>query len=107
VSKSFVERIPFAKILIGLVLVFLVSLGLCGVSFVLTLQSTNGHSGNGNSLSHAIGYELVVMVLSAAGILVTCIVWIVAVVVGNSREKVSQSQKLFDEADDTKTDNKG
>ena len=44
------------------------------------------------------------MVLSAAGLILTAIVWVTLAAVGSFGEKVSQPQKLFDDGDDTKLD---
>ncbi|MGD0892760.1 MAG: hypothetical protein ABR923_14630 [Terracidiphilus sp.] len=104
-SKTFLQRIPFAKILIVLTVVVLLSVGLCGVSAVLYMQGAKGSLAI-QIVQRAIGYELVCGVLSAVGIVVTAATWIVAVVVGNSREKVSQSQDQIPGPDDTKHDKK-
>jgi ABC-type molybdate transport system permease subunit len=97
--ERLVDRIPFAKIVIGLVVAFLVSLGLCG----LTLAFSGG--GGGNSAFANLGIlELVAMAASAAGAFLTVVVWAILSIVGSFGEKVSQPQKLFDEQDDTKLD---
>jgi hypothetical protein len=98
-SERLVDRVPFAKIVIGLAVVFFVSLGLCGITFVL---SSGGHYG----LASLAILELLAMALSAAGLLLTVIVWVTLIAVGSFGEKVSQPQKLFDDEDDTKLDKK-
>ena len=50
--------------------------------------------------------ELAAMILSAAGLVVTAIVWVVVAIVGSFGEKVSQPQKVFEDSDDTKLDKK-
>jgi hypothetical protein len=92
-----IDRIPFAKIVIGLAIVFFVSLGLCGLTFVLSSGAYKGFASLGV-------LELVFMVLSAAGLILTAIVWVTLAAVGSFGEKVSQPQKLFDDGDDTKLD---
>jgi hypothetical protein len=92
-----IDRIPFAKILIGLAIVFIVSLGLCGITFIF--------SGSGSGAFASLGIlELGAMALSAAGLILTTIVWVTLAAVGSFGEKVSQPQKLFEEGDDTKLD---
>jgi protein-S-isoprenylcysteine O-methyltransferase Ste14 len=95
--ERLVDRIPFAKIVIGLAIVFLVSLGLCGLTLVLS----EGVSSNFASLGIV---ELFAMALSAVGLILTTIVWVTLAAVGSFGKKVSQPQKLFDEGDDTKLD---
>ena len=102
-SKRLVDRIPFAKILIGLTIVFGLSLGLCGVSFVLGWQG-KVPAGMAQLLDRSAGVEILFMVLSALGVVLTGVAWVVAAIVGSSLAKVSEPQKLFDEGDDTKLD---
>jgi hypothetical protein len=92
-----IDRIPFAKIVIGLAIAFLVSLGLCGMTFALSRGGSSGFANLGI-------LELLAMALSAAGLIVTAIVWVIVAAVSSFGEKVSQPQKLFDDEDDTKLD---
>ena len=103
-SRPLAERVPFAKILIGLVVVFLLSLGMCGVTLVFSVQGGNRRSAAARLLTQAFGVEVVGMVLAAAGILVISIVWVVAVVVGSSSKKVSQSQNQMNDPNDRRLD---
>ncbi len=99
-SEPLIDRIPFAKIVIGLAIGF--SLGLCGVTFAV---SAGG--GNRGGFLEGLGMvELAVMAISAIGLIVTVIVWVALSVIGSFGEKVSQPQKLFGEEDDTKHDKK-
>jgi hypothetical protein len=95
--KRLIDRIPFAKIVIGLVIAFFVSLGLCGLTLVLSSGAYNGFATFGI-------VELVAMALSAACLILTLIVWVTLAAVGSFGEKVSQPQRLFEEGDDTKLD---
>jgi hypothetical protein len=98
-SERLVDRIPFAKIVIVLAIAFGVSLGLCGVTFVLAL------SGKDHILAGFGILELVVIGVSAAGLVLTCVVWVTLSIFGSFSETASQPQKLFpDERDDTKID---
>jgi len=95
-----VDRIPFAKIVTVLAIVFGVSLGLCGVTFVL---SSGG--GRGGSFFVGLGMmELAAIILSAAGLALILVVFVALSIFGGFSEKVSQPQKLFDDEDDTKID---
>jgi hypothetical protein len=97
--ERLVDRIPFAKIVVGLAIIFFVSLGLCGLTFALSSAGNNGLVNLGI-------IELVAMALSAAALVLTAIVWVILIVVGSFGGKVSQPQKLFDDEDDTKLDKK-
>jgi hypothetical protein len=97
-SERLVDRIPFVKIITVLAIVFGISLGLCGVTF---LSSGRGSGG------FLIGFgmlELAAIVLSAAGLALTLVAFVTLSIFGGFSEKVSQPQKLFDERDDTKFD---
>jgi hypothetical protein len=96
--KRLVDRIPFAKIVIGLAAVFIVSLGSCGLSLVL-----NSGSARAIGATLSIG-GLIGLLVSVVGLVVTCLGWAILSIVGAFGEKVSQPQKLFDEEDDTKLD---
>jgi membrane protein implicated in regulation of membrane protease activity len=99
-SERLVDRIPFAKIVTVLAIVFGISLGLCGITFVLSM-------GGGRSGGFLMGFgilELVVLGVSLAGLLLTLLVFVTLSIFGSFSGKVSQPQKLLDERDDTKTD---
>jgi membrane protein implicated in regulation of membrane protease activity len=100
-SKRLVDRIPFAKIITVLAIVFGISLGLCGVTFVLSMGG--GRSGGGFFVGLGI-LELVALGVSMAGLLLTLLVFVTLSIFGGFSEKVSQPQKLFDQEDDTKID---
>jgi membrane protein implicated in regulation of membrane protease activity len=99
-SERLVDRIPFAKIITVLATVFGISLGLCGVTFVLSL---GGGRGSGFLISFGI-LEMVALGVSMAGLLLTLLVFVTLSIFGSFSEKVSQPQKLFDEEDDTRVD---
>lgn len=98
-SERLIDRIPFAKIITVLATVVGISLGLCGVTAVLS----NGGAGNGFFESLGI-LELIAIVLSVGGLALTFLVVVTLLIFGIFSEKVSQSEKLFDEEDDTKID---
>jgi uncharacterized membrane protein len=99
-SERLVDRIPFAKIITVLAIVFGLSLGLCGVTFVLSMGG-----GRGGGFLVGLGIlELIAIVLSAVLVALTLVVLVTLLIFGSFSEKASQPQKLFDEEDDTKID---
>jgi hypothetical protein len=72
-SEPLVDRIPFAKIITVLAIIFGVSLGLCGMTAFIS--SREGASGNYFVVFGII--ELIAMAGSAAGLILTTIVWVV------------------------------
>jgi membrane protein implicated in regulation of membrane protease activity len=99
-SERLFDRIPFAKIVTVLAIVFGVSLGLCGVTFFL---SSGGGSGGGFLVGFGM-LELAAIILSAAGLALILVVFVALSIFEGFSEKVSQPQKLFDEENDTKID---
>ena len=99
-SERLVDRIPFAKIVTVLAIVFGISLGLCGVTFALSAGS-----GQGGGFFMGLGIlELVALGVSMAGLVLACVVWVTLSIFGSFSEKVSQPQKLYEEVDDKKID---
>ncbi len=99
-SERLIDRIPFARIIAVLAIVFGISLGLCGVTFFLS-------SGGGNGGGFLIGLgilELVAIGVSTAGLLLTLLVFVTLSVLGGFGGKVSQPKIVPDEVDDTKID---
>lgn len=95
-SRSLVDSIPFARIVIVLASAFGISLGLCGI----TAFAGGALHGNGN-LAMTFGIiELIVMALSAVALVVTVIAWVILGAIGGFSRKASDPQKLFDNADD-------
>jgi membrane protein implicated in regulation of membrane protease activity len=80
--------------------VFGVSLGLCGVTFVL---SSGGGRGGGFLIGLGI-LELVALGVSMAGLLLTLLVFVTLSLFRGFSEKVSQSEGFPEEEDDTKID---
>ena len=86
-SKPLVDRIPFAKILIGLAFFFGLSLGLYGLSIAQIWNGKSVPPGMDRLMNQAAGYDMLAMVLSAAGLLATAIIWAVLTVVSSSSRK--------------------
>jgi len=99
-SERLVDRIPFAKIVTVLAIVFGVSLGLCGVTFFL---SSAGNNASGIFVGLGI-LELTAIALSFAGLVLTLVMLVTLSIFGRFSGKVSQPQKLFGAEDDTKID---
>jgi hypothetical protein len=103
-SKPLVDRIPFAKIVIGLAIVFILSLGLCGLTGVLLMRGNSVPGQMDRLMNKAAGWDIGTMVLSLAGLVATAAAWVLLAVTSRMGKKVSQPQKLFDDEDDTKLD---
>jgi len=94
-NKPLVDRIPFAKIVTVLAIVFGVSLGLCGLTFVVSSGGSNG-----GGFIWGLGWlEFAAMAISATGMVLTVVVWVILSAVSSFGSKASQPQKLFDEED--------
>jgi hypothetical protein len=85
-SKPAADRIPFAKILVGLAVAFGIGLGLCGLDFVLLLRASQTRT-PGFGVAPVGVMSLVVLSLSAIGLFVTTIVWVVLAVVDRTNHK--------------------
>jgi len=105
-QQPLVKRIPFAKIVIGLVLVFLLSLGLCGLTLVMAVSGGQSNSQMSKMLDPAGMVAIVGMLGSIAALVITCILWVVMSIDAGMVKKVSQPQELPEETDDTKQDKK-
>ena len=90
--RRWLEHINFPRIAFVLAVVFMVALGLCGLTAVFSRGSEN--------IFFTLGMvELAVMVLSILGLFVTLIAWIVVSVLGSAGYKGSEPQRLFDDSD--------
>lgn len=92
-----VDRVNFAKIITILAIVFGVSLGLCGLTYAASIKVP----GDGQWIIIFGILELAAILLSAIGLVITVIVWIVASATGY-RGSSNDPQKLFDDSDDEK-----
>jgi hypothetical protein len=95
-KRPLADRIPFAKIVTILAVTFGVALGLCGMT---VLVSSNTHLG-GSAMMPLGVLELVVMVLSAAGLVLTTIAWVIASALGGFRRRERKPVKLPNGEDD-------
>jgi ABC-type dipeptide/oligopeptide/nickel transport system permease component len=97
-SRALVDRIPFAKIITVLAIAFGVALGMCGVVAAASSQWRGGE----RALMTIGIIDLVVMVLSAVGLVVTVIAWVILGITSGFGRKTSDPQKLFDETGETR-----
>jgi hypothetical protein len=75
-DEPLVDRVNFAKIVTVLAIVFGISVGMCGLTAVFSARSPGGES-----MAVVFGIiELVAMGLSALGLVVTVIVWVIALI---------------------------
>lgn len=88
------SRTPYTKAITILAIIFGVSLGLCG----LTFAASTGMRGDGQWIIILGLIELAAMILSAIGLVVTVIVWLIAS--ANGYRSSSDPQKLFDDSND-------
>ena len=105
-NKPLVDRIPFAKIVTVLAVVFGIALGMCGLTAALSSRAMGGNGGALRSIQMFVismgVLELIALLLSAAGLLVTVVAWVVLAAVGSLSRKGTEPQRLFDDSDDEK-----
>ena len=98
-GKPLIGRIPFAKIVIALAIVFVISFGLCGLTAVSVMKGASANSPVSKLLDNAVPYELTGMLLSVVGLVLTVIVWVVVAAFGLGRER-SEPETLDGKNDD-------
>jgi len=76
------DRIPFVKIIVVLVCAFGIAMGLCGLT---ALGAMGGHGALSNFLPSLGVIELGVMLLSAAGLVLTVVAWVVLSIIDSVR----------------------
>ena len=79
--RQLLEQINFAKVFTVLALTLVASFGACGLTFLVFAKQSGGN----NSMVPLAIAELVLMVLSAAGLFLTFILWVIASVMGIRR----------------------
>jgi len=98
-SNRLLDRIPFAKIVVVLAIVFGVSLGLCGLTFVFSASGSRSSAAAGAFVGIAGIIELGAMLLSAVCLVITVVVWVIAAIFASFSHKDSEPQHLFDDTD--------
>ena len=88
------ERINFPKVVTILAITFGVALGACG------LTGTGIASRGGTEILVSLAFiELAVVLLSAVGLVLTVVVWIIASALGKTGHRGSAPQSPFDDKD--------
>jgi hypothetical protein len=118
VSNSKDSRFPFSKIIVILAIVFLIGVGLCGIDYLLAANGI-GKGTEEFGVGPLDALSLAVMAFSAICLIFTLIAWAITGVVSSFgpdhstddtanplsiTEKVSQSENLDHQADDTNID---
>jgi hypothetical protein len=93
------DRIPFKKIVTVLAIVFGLSLGLCGVTFAVS-----SGSGGGNFLISFGILELIGIGVSAAGLLLTFLLFVAVSIFSGPSEGTAQPKITPGVKDDTNSD---
>ncbi len=105
-STSPGRRISFAKVVVVLAVVFVIGLGLCGLDATVLARFRNLHEEFGpNTFVGTIG--AFALVLSALGLVVTTIAWVLTAVVSGVSGKETVPQKLFGDEEETRHDDDG
>lgn len=93
--------VSFAKLVVVMAVAFGVGLGLCGLDYLLAANGI-GKSTEEFGVGPLDGVSLVVMILSALGLVVTLVAWIIVAILGGfGIGRVSdEPQKLLDDKDD-------
>jgi flagellar basal body-associated protein FliL len=92
----------FAKIVVVLAIAFCAGLGLCGLSFVAASHGFKSNQEFGVDSIGIAGFSLIVMILSALGLVVAVVVRVMAAIFGSfsSKQRGSEPQTLFGDEDD-------
>src|SRR6201996_3416378 len=98
-SQSQTKSISFAKVVVFFAAALGVGIGLCGLDFFLGSKGIRGDS-HGYSVGPLDGVSLIVMILSALGLLITTLLWLVVAIVESLTHKGSDPQQLFESTTD-------
>ena len=91
------ESVNFPKVITILAAIFGVSLGLCGLTWFLSTTNTRFNSIGGGLIGLGM-IELAAILISAVGLVIMTILWVISAAMGN-RGKSADPQKLFDDSD--------
>lgn len=75
-TKPFVDRIPFLKILIASASLLALSVGLFGMSIALIWRGKSVPPEMDRLMNKLAGYDVLAMVLSGGALLLTAILWV-------------------------------
>jgi hypothetical protein len=91
-KRPLVDRVPFAKIFIGIAILFLLSCGLCGVSGIIAMDPKAGHGAMNGLIGPSAGLGLVGLMASIAALGLTCMVWFVLAIIGSTGKGLPQPE---------------
>lgn len=89
-SNPLVDRIPFPKILIGLSILLLISMGLCGLTALSAGHGQRAHMGVDPMLEKMLLVGVVGAIVSIVGIPVIAVIWVMMTVVSRLTRKDSE-----------------
>src|ERR1700733_13682684 len=94
------NRSIFAKIATILAISLVIGIGLCGMDYFLAANGI-GKSNEEFGIGPLDGVSMVVMILSAAGLVITLVLWFLAAIFGfgGRGRGDTQPQRLFDDSD--------
>src|ERR1700751_4194530 len=89
------DRSIFAKIFTVLAFAFIAGVGLCGVdmTFLANLRDTHEEFGPNTFIG---GIGAIAILLSALGLVLTTVAWLLSVVIAHIRQKDSEPQNVID-----------
>lgn len=90
------ENINFPKVITILACIFGISLGLCGLTAYLNMSGSQ--HGMGGLLASLGILELIAILLSAFGLVIMTILWVISSAMGGYGKR-PDPQKLFDDSD--------
>jgi hypothetical protein len=99
-SGSGGKGFPFAKIVVVLAIAFGVGVGLCGLSFVAASNGFKSHEEFGVDSLGIAAISVMVMVGSAAGLVLAAVAWGLAAIVGLAQGKDEQQTLAGNEEKD-------
>ena len=98
-SKPAVVRNPFAKIVAVMAVAFGIGLGLCGLDYLLAANGI-GKSHEEFGVGPLDAPSMIVMALSACGLVIATFLWVVVAAVRSFSREDSEPPRLLDEKDD-------
>ena len=104
-NQSQAKPISFAKVVVIFAVALGVGIGLCGLDFLLASKGIGK-----STVEYGVGpldeISLIIMFLSAVGLVITTFLWVVAAIVGSaiSIRKSPDPQRLFDATQDNSDD---
>lgn len=85
-NKAMVDRIPFAKILVGFAVLLLISFGLCGADAVYEMRMAEaGNTAMQHMFANMGLFGLVGILVSVLGLVLTVFIWVILLIVKSAR----------------------